>query len=138
MADFVEYPQDEFRPEYGGINWIHRLNALLESSGVEITPVGYTEGSEPMQINQENCVIYINQVADEMDCVAVNYHLDEKDVYTWYFREKFASPEMFAHVIGVVGAWATQVITLYPMKHVVEQYEAFQATDLDHVPDDWA
>ena len=136
MADFVEYPQDEFRPEYGGINWIHRLNALLESSGVEITPVGYTEGSEPMQINQENCVVYINQIADELDCIAVRYDQDPQDVWTWYFREKFTVP--FEYVVGAIGAWAMQVTTLYPMKHVVEQYEAFQATDLDHVPDDWA
>lgn len=136
MANFKEYPQDEFRPNYGEISWTPRLNALLEATGVELTPVGYEE-TEPMQVTQENTIIYINQIADELDCIAINYHLDKEGIWTWYFREKFPDDDTFAKVISVVGTWACVMTTLYPMKHVVEQYEAFQAQDLDHVPDDW-
>jgi hypothetical protein len=141
MADFVEYPQDDFSPEYGGIRWKFRFNNMLEQAGVGITPVGYSEGAEPMQVTQENTILYINQVADEMDCVAVKYDLDPQDIWTWYFREKFTDDETFARVVQAVGPWAMQIITLYPMEHVVNQYEAFNSTDLgelDHIPDDWA
>lgn len=140
MADFVEYPQDEFRPEYGGIKWSLRLNELLEKAGVEITPVGYSEGAEPMQVTQENTVCYINQVADEMDCVAIKFDQDPADLWTWYFREKFTDNETFARVLHIVAPWAMQSITMYPLQHVVEQYEAFNSIDVagfDHVPDEW-
>lgn len=137
MANFVEYPQDNFRPEYGGVVWIHRLNALLEATGVEIVPVGYQE-TETMQVTQENTVIYINQIADELDCIAVQYDLDQEEIWTFYFRSNFdKSPVSFEHVAQVVGVWATNITTLYPMKHIVEQYEAFNVQDIDHVPDDW-
>lgn len=134
MADFVEYPSDDFHPTYGEVNWTPRLNALLEATGVTLVPVGYRE-DETMQVTQENTIVYINQVADEMDCIAVKYHKDPEGIWTWYFREKFQVP--FEHVIGMVGVWATQITSLYPQQHVVEQYEAFQTADLDHIPDDW-
>lgn len=139
MADFVEYPQDEFSPEYGGVHWKYRLNDLLEKTGVEIVPVGYKEGDDTMQVTQENTIIYINQIADEMDCVAVKFDQDPEDIWTWYFREKFGGDEMFAHVTKVVGAWSMQCITMYPLEHVVKQYESFSARDItDFIPDGWA
>lgn len=137
MADFVEYPQDEFRPNYGGVDWTPRLNALLEATGVELVPVAYTEGAEPMQITQENTIIYINQVADEMDCIAIKFDLDPEDTWTWYWREKFTTIPI-EQVIGAIGVWADVQTTLYPKKHVVEMYETHHTQDLDHVPDDWA
>lgn len=138
MADFVEYPQDEFNPNYGGINWKPRLNSLLEATGVGIVPVGYKEGDHTMQVTQDNTIIYINQIADEMDCVAVKFDQDPEDIWTWYFREKFGGDDKFQHVVQVVGAWATQMITMYPMRHVVEQYEAFNSSDItDFIPDSW-
>lgn len=133
MADFVEAEQDLFRPNYGGVIWTPRLNALLERTGVILTPVAYQE-TEPMQVTQENTIFYINQVADELDCVAVKYDQDPEDIWTWYFREKFTTVP-FERVVGAVSVWASVTTTLYPMKHVVEQYEAFQASDLDTVPD---
>lgn len=137
MANFAEYPQDQFNPNYGGVNWKPRLNALLEATGVELTPVGYEE-TEPMQVTQENTIVYINQVADELDCIAVKYDLDPDDIWTFYFRENFdKSPVPFEHVAQVVGVWATNITTLYPMQHIVERYESFSAQDLDHIPDDW-
>lgn len=133
MADFVEAQQDLFRPNYGGVLWTPRLNNLLEVTGVELRPVAYQE-TEPMQVTQENTIIYINQVADELDVIAVKYDLDEADIWTWYFREKFTGIP-FEQVVNVVGVWACVMTTLYPMKHVVEQYENFQASDLDSTPD---
>lgn len=133
MADFIEAEQDLFRPDYGGVIWTPRLNALLEATGVELTPVAYKE-TEPMQVTQENTVIYINQIADELDCLAVQYDQDESGIYTWYFRDSFKSVP-FEDVTRIVGVWATVITTLYPMRHVVEQYERFQAKDLDTMPD---
>jgi len=133
MADFIQAEQDLFRPDYGGVIWTPRLNALLEATGVELTPVAYKE-TEPMQVTQENTVIYINQIADELDCLAVQYDQDESGIYTWYFRDSFKSVP-FEDVTRIVGVWATVITTLYPMRHVVEQYERFQAKDLDTMPD---
>lgn len=135
MADFVEYGQDEFRPQYGEVNWTPRLNALLEATGVELVPVGYSEdGDYKMQVTQENTIVYINQVADEMDCVAIKYDKDPDDIWTFYWRESFKSVT-FEQVVGAIGAWSMQCITLYPMEHVVKQYEAHQSSDLNSYPD---
>lgn len=133
MADFVQCEQDLFRPDYGGVLWTPRLNQMLEATGIVITPIAYKE-TEPMQITQENTIFYINQVADELDCLAVKYDLDENDIWTWYFRDSFKNVP-FEHVVGAVSVWSCVMTTLYPMKHVVEQYERFQAVDLDTIPD---
>lgn len=137
MANFVEYPQDEFNPNYGDINWKPRLNFLLEATGVGLTPVGYSEAKGTMQVTQENCIIYINQIADELDVIAVKYDQDPEDIWTWYFREKFTTVPL-EEVVKAIGAWSMQCITMYPMEHVVKQYEAFNAQDInDFIPDEW-
>lgn len=140
MANFVASEADTFNPEYGDVNWKRRLNAKLEDSGTEIYPVDYVEeGKPPMQVTQENTVIYINQIADELDCVAVKYDQDADDLWTWYFREKFANDDMFRHVVNVVGTWACVMTTIYPMAHVVVQYERFQEETIpDQIPEDFA
>lgn len=137
MGTFVEYREDRFRPEYGGVEWVRRLNKALEEHDTEITPVGYREGKGPtQQVTQENTVIYINQVADELDCVSVNYEPDGENVFTWYWRHMFENDEMFAHVVGVIGHWATQIVTMYPLPHVVQQYEAMIDSQIpDEIPD---
>lgn len=135
MADFVEAEADMFRPQYGEVDWHPRFELLLEATGVHIVPVAYTEdGDHKMQITQENTIVYINQIADEMDCIAVKYDMDEADTWTWYFRNSFANIPM-EHVIGAIGVWSDVQTTLYPKRHVVEQYERFAAKDLDTVPD---
>lgn len=138
MGTFVEYGKDSFRPEYGEVQWVRRLNQMLEAREAELKPVGYKEDGQPtQQITQENCIVYINQVADELDCVSVMYEPDGEDIWTWYFRHKFESDEMFAHVVNVVGTWATQIVTMYPLPHVVQQYEAFMDAGIpDEIPDD--
>ena len=137
MGNFVKIEQDGFNPEFGDVNWKRRLNAKLEEAGVEVYPVGYQEGDKPvMQVDQTNTVIYINQVADELDCLAIRYDQDADDLWTWYFRWKFESDDAFAHVVHVVGTWATVMTTLYPMEHVVKQYEAFMDAEIpDELPD---
>jgi len=138
MGTFVQIGTDNFNPP-GEINWKRRLNARLEEQGVELTPVGYYEGDKPvMQVTQDNTIIYVNQVADELDCVAIRYDQDEKDFWTWYFREKFDRANTFEEIAGVIGVWACNMTTLYPMEHVVQQYEKFNTTDIsDSVPVDW-
>lgn len=140
MGNFVKLEQDGFNPEFGDIVWRRRLNQRLEEREVEIEPVGYREGDKPvMQVTQENTVIYINQIADELDCLAVRYDQDEADYWTWYFRNKFENDEAFGHVVQVVGMWATVMTTLYPMEHVVRQYEAFTDAEIpDSIPEGWA
>ena len=64
---------------------------------------------------------------------------DEADDCTWYFRNKFENDEAFGHVVQVVGMWATVMTTLYPMEHVVKQYEAFTDAEIpDSIPEGWA
>lgn len=133
MARFIEHPQDDFRPDYGDICWTSRLNALLEASGVELNPVAYKE-TEPMQITQENTIIYINHIADEMDVIAVKYIEDDDDVWTFYWRESFQE-STFEDVTSVIGTWALNMVSLYPMKHIVEQYTGMNSCDLETTPD---
>lgn len=139
MGTFVSLEQDPFNPQYGEVDWKRRLDLRLEATGVELVPIGYQEADKPvMPINQENCAIYINQVADELDVVAVRYDQDETDLWTFYFRERFEGDDEFAHVVSVVGPFATQIITMYPMEHVVRQYEAFQDASIpDCIPEDF-
>lgn len=135
-ASFVNLEQDDFNPQYGEVNWNRRLNVALEAGNVILQPVGYKEDKGTMQVTQENTVIYINQIADELDCIAVNYEPDGADMYTWYWREMFEGDDMFAHVVSVVGAWATQIVTMYPLPHVVKQFENFCDAQIpNEVPD---
>lgn len=137
MASFVEIKRDDFNPQYGEVNWKRRLNIALEAGNVVLSPVGYREDKGVQQVTQENTVIYINQVADELDCIAINYEPDGADIYTWYFRHKFESDEVFDHVVSVVGTWATQIISMYPLPHVVKQFESFCDAGIpNEVPDD--
>lgn len=137
MGTFVSIEGDEFNPEYGDINWRERFEQVKSERDVQMIPVGYHEEGKPvMQVTQENTMIYINQVSDELDCVAVQYDQDEDDIFTFYFREKFENDETFAHVVGVVGMWATQIVTLYPCEHIVDRYEGFHQTP-DTIPEDW-
>lgn len=140
MGNFVPASRDTFNPEYGEVKWKRRLNQRLEEQNVELEPIDYVEdGKPPMQVTQENTVIYINQIADELDCIAVKYDADESDMWTWYFREKFKGDGMFEHVVRVVGAWATLMNTMYPMEHVVTFYEKFHESEIpDELPDDFS
>jgi hypothetical protein len=141
-ARIVGIENDTFRPEYGGIQWVRRLNQALEEADAELQPIGYTEAPEgdttrTMQVTQENTHIYINQIADEMDCIAVQYDQDPDGIWTFMYREKFEEDE-FTKAVHVLGPWAMQVVTLYPLQHVVEKYLGFKATDLgDTIPDEW-
>lgn len=140
MGNFVKIPSDDYNPEFGGIVWKRRLNARLEERGVELDALGYQEGEKPiMPINQDNTVIYINQVADEMDCIAVQYTEDEGGVFTWYWREVVERGEYsFEQIAGYIGNWAMVVTTLYPLENVVKQYEAMNTRDIgDTIPEDW-
>lgn len=129
---------DKFRPEYGDIQWTHRLNNWLELSGVELQPVAYREDKKPaMQLTQENTMIFWNMFADEMDCIALMYDQDDGQS-TWYFREQLggiAVPEGlemdgFEYVATVIGDWALQTMTLYPMENVVDQYNKFYTPEI--------
>lgn len=137
MGRFVTAKQDNFSPEYGDIIWKRRLNDRLEANDMELEPIGYQEGKRPvMQVTQENTIIYINQAADELDCVAIMYDQDPADTWTWYWRDKFESDEMFATVITTIGHWATQIVTMYPLPHVVQQYEKYLDSEIpDEIPD---
>jgi hypothetical protein len=140
-ARIIQIEQDNFRPEYGGVQWVRRLNAALEEANMTLQPLGYTEQSDNtrvMQVTQENTHIYINQIADEMDCIAVGYEYDPDGIWTFMYREKFEDDD-FMNAVNVIGPWAMQVVTLYPLEHVVDKYLGFKATDLgDTMPDDWA
>lgn len=139
MGLFIPHGNDNFNPEYGEINWKRRLNQRLEEAGVELNSIAYVEqGKEPMQVTQENTHIYINQIADELDCIVVHYDADaDKDVWTWYFRHKFESDELFHEIVTKVGVWATVFQTLYPKEHVVQCYEQLMDGEIpDYLPDE--
>lgn len=137
MGNFVQLSEDGYNPEFGEINWRERFEQLKIKKDVDFNPIGYCEDDKPvMQVTQENTAIYINQVSDELDCVAVQYDQDEDEIWTFYFREKFENDGEFAHVVSVLGMWATQVVTLYPCQHIVEKYEQFHQTP-NTIPADW-
>lgn len=140
MSGFGEAKLDGFNPEYGGVLWKRRLNNLLESSGVEIFPVEYDDGVHgPMQITQENTIMFINSVADEMDCIAMNYP-PETGQQLWFFREGFAEKgTSIEEVAQYIGAWALQTMTMYPMENVVQTYESLFGVEVpDELPADFS
>lgn len=147
MSMFGEARSDDFNPEYGGVEWKRRLNNWLEDANMEIQPVAYgEEGKPPMQITQENTMIFWNTFADELDTIAVMYDQDNGES-TWYFREKFKNipvpegfeGEGFDYVAMTIGQWCLQTITLYPMQNVVDIYETMHGVDVpDHLPEDFS
>lgn len=137
MASFVFMNENFYKPEHGGVDWFRRLNNTLEIMGVEIVPIAYTEDDiNFMQVTPENTILYTNTAAPELDCIAVNYELDDDDLWTFYFRNHFNAEE-YEKTIANIGMWTMHVATLYPIPFVVEQFEKFEAQDLDHIPDDW-
>jgi hypothetical protein len=137
---FNQAPRDEYNPEYGEVLWKRRLNQKLEDTGTEILPVQFDDGvNGPMQITQENTIIFVNQIADEMDCLAMNYppNLGEQ---VWFFREQFLQRgTSIEEVSKFIGGWALQTVTLYPMSSVVEMYEkTFDAIIPDELPDNFS
>lgn len=139
-GNFKNCNDPNFSPEYGGVKWVRRLNMLLESSGVELEPVSYSEKGKPeMAINQENCHVYINQIADEMDCISVRYD-EDNGPWTFYWREVVEKNGnvSFEQLTAFVGDWAMNIVTLYPLEHIVEQYENFFDKDIpNEVPEGW-
>lgn len=136
VGRFFHGTQDHFNPEYGGIIWKRRLNAALEDAEAEIEPVVYQRGNwPPMQITQENTMLFVNAIADEMDCIGILYApAEEQD---WIFREDFDDDERDFDVIAShVGQWALCTTTLYPMANVVAEYERRYDVEIpDELPD---
>jgi hypothetical protein len=137
VSGFREARSDGFNPEYGDVIWKRRLNNRLEQAGVEMFPVEYDDGIHgPMQITQENTIVFINQTADEMDCIAMNYP-PETGQQLWFFREGFIERDTsIEEVVRYMGGWALQTMTLYPMENVVQTYESLYGVDVpDSLPD---
>jgi len=138
---FVPWENDKFNPEYGGIKWKHRLNMTLEAENATLEAVGYQEKPKrAMQLTQENFHIYINQIADELNCMTILYTPDGEDVWTWVWRNAFeqGAENRFMEIAEQVGQWATQVVTIYPLPHIVEQYERTQSKQIpDGLPEGW-
>jgi hypothetical protein len=137
VSGFSEARSDGFNPEYGDVLWKRRLNNRLEEAGVEMFPVEYDDGVHgPMQITQENTIVFINQTADEMDCIAMNYP-PETGKQLWFFREGFIERgTSIEEVVRYMGGWALQTMTLYPMENVVQTYEDLYGVDIpDSLPD---
>ena len=139
---FTHDGNETFNPEYGGVNWKHRLNNWAEEHEVNIEPVYYNEDDKPkMQVTQENTFVMMNLFADEMDCIAVNYNQDQPEgrenaVGTYYFRERFEDDEHFKAAIHMLGGWALTMLTMYPMEEIVDAYEKLHEVP-DELPDDW-
>lgn len=137
---FSEAGSDGFNPEYGEVLWKRRLNKKLEDTGLEIMPVQYNDGvNGPMQITQENTIIFWNSIADEMDCVAMTYP-PESEEQRWLFREHFEAQNVaIEDVAQFIGSWCLQTMTLYPMANVVDKYEQLFGVQVpDELPDDFA
>lgn len=134
-AIFSNGDNDTFRPEYGEVSWVKRLNNKLEATGGSVFPVTYAEdGKPPMQITQENTMIFWNMVADELDAIAIMYDQDNGES-TWYFREQLPDFDRTCHLIG---GWCLQTMTMYPMQNVVDVYEKrFGMGIPDTIPDDF-
>ena len=141
MGTFVQIENDGYNPEFGEINWKRRLNMALEENDATMMAIGYVEKPNPvMQITQNNLIVYINQVADELDCMAIQYEPDGQDVWTWYFRHMFEEQgeSRFMEIVEHVGQLATQIISLYPMQHVVTQYNKMQDRQIpDSIPENF-
>lgn len=132
---------DEYPPIRDGVDFTHRLEKWKKENnltGDDIPPIWVeTEDGLVQQVTPENTRIYINEISDEHDNVAV---LDPRDgLWITIYREKFYEPD-FDEFVSIIGHAALTLYTMLPLETVVRQYNKEQTLDLDEnfeIPDEW-
>ncbi|GAC1499102.1 MAG: hypothetical protein NVS1B10_01490 [Candidatus Saccharimonadales bacterium] len=128
MARFFNQEQRDYDPSNNGIDWRARDLARLAILGeTEAQPVWFESGDGlSIQCTQENTTVYLNEVADEMDCIHVFDKRDEQ-VYVW-FREQLG--DQFDLMRTALVPHSQGLYSYYPRDEIVAVYIKRQLGDI--------
>jgi hypothetical protein len=136
MARFFNQEKREYDPSNNGIDWRARDLARLALRGeVESQPIWFDSGDGLLvQCTQENTTLYLNEVADEMDCIHLFDHRDG-EVYVW-FREQLGDSNFDLMRVSLVPH-AQGLYSYYPRDEIVALYIKRQEAITDTIPENW-
>lgn len=128
---YNENQSREFLPQYGGIDW-HQV-WLDKHDGKDNWSIwGETIdefGEFCEQLNQANCVFYMNETNKDFDVLVVLDHRDNSADF-WWSRYQMGDKE-FENLFEKVGEEVSVVFSKYPMEDIVHFVLGVMGLDLD-------
>jgi hypothetical protein len=120
----------DFLPQYGGVDWEQAWkNRYPDETQLSAWAECFDElGEFKEQLNQTNCVFYLNDTDDAFDCVVVVDHRDDGGDW-WFTREQLG--EEFDSLLHAIGNEVMVVNTKYPGQHVAEYVMRTLFNDID-------
>jgi len=114
----------EFLPTYAGVNWHEAwVNIHPDEESRPVWAETYDElGEFCEQLNQTNCVFYLNDTDDSFDCLVVVDHRD--DGGDFYLPRYQLGDEQFDYLIEHIGHEVTmETIAKFVMKRMFEDVD---------------
>jgi len=110
----------EFLPTYAGVNWHEAwVNIHPDEESRPVWAETYDElGEFCEQLNQTNCVLYLNNTNPDFDCVVVVDHRDEGG--DWWLPRVTMGSELFDSIVEEFAEEVMVVTTKYPALAVAE------------------
>ena len=110
----------EFYPDYAGVDWHEAwLHANPDNKDLPVWAETYDElGEFCEQLNQTNCVLYLNNTNPDFDCVVVLDHRDEGG--DWWLPRIGLGDEVFDIMENAICDEVMVVTTKYPAQAIAE------------------
>jgi len=110
----------EFLPTYAGVNWHEAwVNTHPDEESRPVWAETYDElGEFCEQLNQTNCVFYLNDTNPDFDCIVVVDHRDEGG--DWWLPRVTMGSELFNSIVETFAEEVMVVTTKYPALAVAE------------------
>ena len=110
----------EYLPEHAGVNWHEAwVNNHEEGEYYSVWGETFDElGEFCEQLNQTNCVFYLNDTDDSFDCLVVVDHRD--DGGDFYLPRYQLGDEQFDYLIEHIGHEVTVCYTKYPIETIAK------------------
>ena len=110
----------EFYPDYAGVDWHEAwTHAHPDNKDLPVWAETYDElGEFCEQLNQTNCVFYLNDTNPDFDCIVVVDHRDEGG--DWWLPRVTMGSELFNSIVETFAEEVMVVTTKYPALAVAE------------------
>ena len=120
-----------FMPTYGDIDWHSKwLASNNTDTEAVIFATSHAKNTEQLiELNQENCFVYLNAADPEFDIILIE--TDEEESESWWVCRSQIGDEAFMELVDTIGEEATVVHTRYPMQHCVEFVLSVMEKDLN-------
>lgn len=121
----------EFLPNYAGVAW---QEAWENNNPDYEQPPVWAECIDELgefceQLNQTNCVFYINDTNSDFDCIVVMDHRDKGG--DWWFSREQLGDEEFEDLYDNIGDEVMVVHTKYPPQTIAEYVMRIIMRDID-------